>query len=74
MYKKTRRWTVRDWCTGASRSMSQLITIADTTAPSVVCPANFTIGTSASSCGINYTIPQGVATDACSPSGIIEFL
>jgi len=73
MYKKTRRWTVRDWCTGASRSMSQLITIADTTAPSVVCPANFTIGTSASSCGINYTIPQGVATDACSPSASIQF-
>ncbi len=66
----TRTWTATDACGNAS-SCDQIITVADTAAPVVTCPANVTV-----ECG-EPTDPSatgdGSAVDGCDPSVTVSF-
>lgn len=73
MYKINRLWVVMDWCRRTNVSRTQQITVADTTSPVITCPPNVTLATSAVSCSVDYLIPSPSATDACSPSNLINY-
>lgn len=73
MYKINRLWIVMDWCTRTNVMATQQITVADTTSPIINCPADITLFTSSSTCSVNYIIPTPTATDACSPSALIQY-
>ena len=62
-----------DWCTRTNVMATQQITVADTTSPIINCPADITLFTSSSTCNVNYIIPTPTATDACSPSALIQY-
>jgi hypothetical protein len=68
----TRTWTVTDYC-GNTATCTQTITLKDTEAPDITCPADKT-GADALVCG-ESTLPANTgtatATDGCSPTGDI---
>jgi Cohesin domain/HYR domain len=66
-----RTWVVIDWCTGTANSYIQNIRILDKTPPVITCPANITIGTKATICTADYSIPNYTITDNCSPANKI---
>ena len=65
-YKILRTWTVIDCCTGETRSDLQLIKVADTTPPTVVCPDTLTVGTDANVCTATVNLPTLAVADDCS--------
>ncbi|MEM7186193.1 MAG: HYR domain-containing protein [Bacteroidota bacterium] len=60
----TRTWTATDEC-GNTSTCDQIITVVDTTPPTVTCPANITVNNDPGICGavVNFTIPTG--NDTC---------
>lgn len=74
MIKITRHWTVIDWCTRISRMQNQIVTIADTTRPIIICPGDTSLFTSYTACNTNYLIPMVQATDNCSPPELMYYL
>ncbi|MSR63205.1 MAG: HYR domain-containing protein [Planctomycetes bacterium] len=60
----TRTWTATDGC-GNSSSCAQTITVTDTTAPTISCPANVTAN-GRGACCIPVNIGTASATDDCS--------
>lgn len=64
-YKILRNWTALDCCTGDTRTDTQLIKIADTTSPTVTCPAPLTFGTN-SNCTGTVILPALAVSDNCS--------
>ncbi|HQX43602.1 MAG TPA: T9SS type A sorting domain-containing protein [Saprospiraceae bacterium] len=73
MIKIQRRWFVMNWCTRMTSMETQLITIADTTRPEIICPADVTLFTEANKCFNLYRIPTVTATDACSPAFLMIY-
>ncbi|MEM8909008.1 MAG: HYR domain-containing protein, partial [Bacteroidota bacterium] len=69
-YKILRTWTVIDWCTGDFVLNVQIIKVADTTAPSIQCPADLVVGTNAYDCLGTVNLPLALATDDCSSVNI----
>ena len=63
-----RTWTAIYWCNNTIRMETQIIEVTDTTAPTISCPDNFTVGTSsqAGDCGASFLLPPATATDDCS--------
>ncbi|NOT32013.1 MAG: hypothetical protein HOP15_16325 [Planctomycetes bacterium] len=57
----TRTWTATDGC-GNSSSCVQMITVTDTTAPTISCPADVSL----SGCCVSIGIGTATATDDCS--------
>lgn len=62
-----RTWHAVDDC-GNETTCLQTITILDTTAPEIVCPANIVANAEAGSCAATVTITNATATDNCDPS------
>ncbi|MBK9270207.1 MAG: hypothetical protein IPM48_01300 [Saprospiraceae bacterium] len=73
MFKIHRRWVAMDWCTRMNRIDTQLITIADTTAPIVVCPPNLTLYAGTINCVGYWKVPNFLATDACSSPADLRY-
>jgi hypothetical protein len=71
MKKINRLWTVIDWCNGSMRSQNQEILVSDTTKPIIICPRDTILYSNYITCKLNYTIPNFIATDACSPSNLL---
>ncbi|HJW28163.1 MAG TPA: SdrD B-like domain-containing protein, partial [Saprospiraceae bacterium] len=69
-YIITRTWTATDNC-GNSSTCSQLITVDDSMAPAITCPANITITCTASTLPGNTG--SATATDSCDPSPVISW-
>ena len=65
-YKLLREWTAADWCTETVEKQTQIIKVLDTTAPTLACPSDVTIGTTSNGCTGNFAIPVASATDDCS--------
>jgi len=63
-YIITRTYTLTD-CSGLSTDLVQLITVADTTPPVIVCPGNIQMYNDAGMCGANVSIPQPTYSDGC---------
>ena len=72
-YSFQRTWTVIYWCDNTIRTGTQLIMVADMTAPVITCPGNITIGTSTqpADCGASFLLPLATATDDCSDDDMI---
>jgi len=70
-YSFERTWTAIYWCDNTIINGTQLIMVADMTAPVINCPDDFTVGTSTqpSDCGASFLLPPATAMDDC--SGII---
>src|SRR5207247_4649093 len=68
-YTITRTWTATDNC-GNSSSCTQTITVMDTHAPTITCPANTAIDCTASTDPANTG--SATATDDCSGVAIIS--
>jgi hypothetical protein len=80
-YSVTRTWTATDSC-GNSSSVSQTITVVDTTAPTIVCPANqvvaagpggvvnFTGATATDGCDADVTVTHSPASGSTLGSGV----
>ena len=66
-YKILRTWTVVTWCTGAIITHVQIIAVKDTTAPTLACPPDLTVGTTSSIvCKASVLLPQVGISDNCS--------
>jgi hypothetical protein len=65
-YKIIREWKLVDWCTGEISFYNQLIKVYDHTAPSIECPADFTVSTDAFTCCAIVDLPDVITSDACS--------
>ena len=69
--KIIRTWTYREWHRGPACnqeleiSMPQFIEIVDTTGPSLVCPFDFTVTTTGSTCDAQVYLPPVQASDDC---------
>ena len=63
-----RTWTVTNQCTDFSTSQVQVITVQDTEAPVITCPAPFTVNTTAGQCTATVNLEQATATDNCGPT------
>ncbi len=61
-----RTWAVFDYCTDDSETYIQLIRVKDTQAPTITCPADFTVFTDNGNCTGTVTPPAATATDNCS--------
>ena len=66
-----RTWQVVEWCTGSQLNLVQFIKVEDKIAPTMMCPSDLTIGTKATSCSADFTIPNLKAVDNCSPTNKI---
>ena len=64
-YQIIRTWTAVDWCNSEFLLDAQVIKVIDTTAPTITCPNDITVGTS-NSCTGTVTFPTTTATDDCS--------
>jgi hypothetical protein len=74
--KIIRSWTVFNWCLPLNYtnqnialnplSYIQLITVKDSVAPVVNCPANMTVNTEETNCTAIVNLPDVIAVDACS--------
>lgn len=65
-YKVLRTWTVLDCCTSATRTETQLIKVADTTAPVFTCPSTLTVNTDAGLCVGTVVLPALDVEEDCS--------
>lgn len=66
-YKILRAWTVADWCSGSVVNHTQIIKVADSQGPDLICPPDLTVGTTSSiNCTASVIIPSIQATDNCS--------
>ncbi len=65
-----RKWTVIRRCDDERREHKQLIDIVDDTAPTIVCPDDFTISTTAGECAAILVVPEPMVTDACDPNAL----
>ncbi|MEK7412622.1 MAG: hypothetical protein AAB263_04815, partial [Planctomycetota bacterium] len=66
-YKILRTWTVVLWCTSQILHHTQVIAVKDTKKPTLVCPPDFTAGTTSSvACKADVLMPQVGITDDCS--------
>jgi hypothetical protein len=86
-YKLIRRWVVLDHCTGEKREENQLITVMDTEAPIITCPADITaqngqvinpaevIFTQPNKCTGNWSVlPPSVIFECSAVTWDVEFL
>lgn len=66
--KIMRRWAVQEWWCADELVWSepQLLEIVDTTGPSITCPGDLTITTSANDCDAQVYLPAATAYDDCS--------
>ena len=55
-YKVTRTWTATDACGNISAPVSQSITVGDTTAPTISCPADVLTNTDFSLCTVSNVV------------------
>jgi len=62
-----RTWSATDDC-GSAASCTQVITVQDTTAPIVSCPASISVNADAGGCTANVSVGTATATDNCDPS------
>lgn len=68
-YMIVRTWTVVEWCSGSSRTGTQIIKVLDQQAPTITCPAPIIANsTSSTGCGGSVTIPPAQVSDNCSSS------
>jgi len=69
-----RVFTITEWLCGEPRFFRgvQLIEIADTTAPTFVCPADFTVSAGIHDCSAQVTLPPITAMDDCQDVSDIE--
>lgn len=65
-YRILRTWTVINSCTGNFTLNVQIIKVADSTAPILQCPEDFTVGTHSYDCLATVNLPLAIATDDCS--------
>lgn len=65
-FKVLRTWTALDCCTGETRTDTQVIKVADSTAPAATCPDPLTVGTDDNVCAATVTLPVIPVTDDCS--------
>ena len=64
-YTLTRQWTAVDNCNNFV-TQSQVVTVADTSAPVVVCPSNIEVAADSSLCQVTMALPELLtAYDAC---------
>jgi len=63
-YTISRTWRATDRC-GNSSEFTQNITIVDTIAPTIICPADMTVETAANDCGGNIILPKPFYFDDC---------
>ena len=79
--KYLRKFTIVDCCNNVTvTDIFQTISIQDTTAPSITCPANLTVSSSTNSCLGNTFLPAATTSDACSnvtvsvstPNGVLN--
>lgn len=63
-YTIIRTWRATDRC-GNSDEFTQNITIVDTIAPTIICPADMTIETMANDCGGDIILPKPIYFDDC---------
>ena len=71
-YKILREWTVFDWCTSQTVVHTQIIKVADDTAPVITCPGAFTISTQQNDCFASFGIPIPSVSDNCSSNFNID--
>ena len=79
-YKIIRSWTALDWCTSEIFTSTQIIKVADKTAPAISCPSIPDVGTTSTSCTGNVFLPAATVSDNCSgytvttvtPNGILN--
>lgn len=65
VYDILRTWTVRDTCSGQTATEIQLVSVVDTVAPQITCPAAVTATTLPTSCYARVTLPLPVYEDNC---------
>jgi len=66
-YKIRRRWMVNDLCDNLpAREHTQFITVMDNTPPDITAPADFTIGTTLTSCSSIIEVPAPTLLQDCS--------
>jgi len=72
VYTLTRTWTATDLC-GNSTTAAQVITVVDTAAPTISCPANVTVGTDpgANSAG-TVTLGAPSVDDKCQVASVVS--
>ena len=72
VYTLTRTWTATDLC-GNSTTAAQVITVVDTAAPTISCPANVTVGTDpgANSAG-TVTLGAPSVDDNCQVASVVS--
>lgn len=66
----TRRWTLRDGCTGTIYNQTQTITVKDLTPPVIICPAPFKAYTTPGQCSATVYLPKPTITDNCDPNPV----
>jgi len=65
-----RTWTVIDWCTGDIETCTQIIKVMDNTPPTLVCPADETIGAGSNCNASKILAAPSTLFDACSADGL----
>ena len=71
-FKIIRRWTIVDWCTNQQITHTQIITVADTTGPEIICPENFIFGANESTCDATVRFSNIEAVDDCGEVAIVN--
>src|SRR5207247_3708518 len=66
-FSETRTWDATDACGNHSTQVSQTINVVDTTPPIITCPANQTIG-----CTATTVFGTPTASDICDPNPQVE--
>jgi hypothetical protein len=70
-YSRTITWVAQD-CTGnKSGTVSQTITVVDTTPPTITCPGNITHNTDPGVCSAKLNPGTATATDTCSGATVV---
>ncbi|MBL7813424.1 MAG: HYR domain-containing protein [Saprospiraceae bacterium] len=67
----TRTWKAVGGC-GRTSTCDQIVTVRDNTAPTIVCPQNYTVNTNAGQCYFTGALTPPTATDNCDQS--LEFV
>ncbi len=65
--KILREWTVIDWCSGDTRTETQIIKVEDSRAPLLTCPEDMTVSTNYYDCLATVSLPDPLQlSDVCS--------
>src|SRR5205823_5636956 len=72
-YKVTRTWTATDACSNVSTPVSQTITVGDTTAPTISCPADVLTNTDLGLCTVSNVV-LGAATSSDTSGGHVTVI